>query len=92
MFLKMADGRKINLHLGPNTAVERLMTGLKEGTSLRVRAFRTEEMEKNAYVAVSLRGRGRAVVLRDPDTLRPVWAGKQEKQQGRRGKGRRGRR
>ncbi len=91
LILKTTDGRTINLHLGPSTAVERLVTGMKEGISLRVRAFRTKEMEKNAYVAVSLRGRGRTVVLRDPDSLRPVWAGQQGKQ-GRRGNGRRGRR
>lgn len=86
--LKTADGRKINLHLGPSTAVEGLVRGMKEGIPLRVRAFRTGDMENTAYVAVSLRGRGRTVVLRDPKTLRPVWAGKQ----GRRGNGSRGRR
>lgn len=91
LFLKLADGLEINLHLGPSTAtvVEGMAKDLKIGTALEIRAFRTEKMEKNAYVAVTVKSENKTVVLRDPESLRPVWAGKQGKQgkQQRRGKG-----
>lgn len=75
LIVRMTNGEKINLHLGPSSAVDRLVTGLKPGMSLRVKAFRTDDMEKNAYVAVTLTGPKKTVTLRDGETLRPVWAG-----------------
>lgn len=89
LFLKMADGREINLHLGPSTTVKRLLAGVKEGSALRVQAFRTEKMKKNDYVAVSLSDGNQTVVLRNPESLRPVWAGQKGKQgkRNRRGRG-----
>jgi hypothetical protein len=83
LILKMADGRAINLHLGPSTDIERLMAGVKAGSPLQVKAFRTKKMKENDYVAVSLTDDKQTVVLRDPKTLRPVWAGKQGQRQGR---------
>jgi hypothetical protein len=81
LLLKMADGRAINLHLGPSTDIERLLAGVKEGSTLQVRAFRSEKMKENDYVAVSLNDGNQTVVLRNPKTLRPVWAGNQGKRQ-----------
>jgi len=86
LILKMADGRAINLHLGPSTDIERLLAGVKEGSTLQVEAFRSEEMKENDYVAVSLTDENQTVVLRNPKTLRPVWAGNQGKRQGKQGR------
>jgi len=86
LLLKMADGQAINLHLGPSTDIARLLAGVKEGSTLQVRAFRTEKMKENDYVAVSLTDGNQTVVLRNPKTLRPVWTGKQGKRQGRQGR------
>lgn len=80
LLLKMDDGREINLHLGPSTAIERLLAKVKEGSTLQVQAFRTEKMKKDDYVAVSLNDGNQTVELRDSKTLRPVWAGKQGRQ------------
>lgn len=86
LLLKMGDGREINMHLGPSTEIERLLAEVKEGSTLQVQAFRTEEMKENDYVAVSLTDENQTVLLRNPETIRPVWAGKQGRQ-GRGGKG-----
>lgn len=80
LWLKMTDGREINLHLGPSPAIERLLANVDEGSTLQVQAFRTEQMKENDYVAVSLNDENETVVLRDSKTLRPVWAGKQASQ------------
>jgi len=80
LWLKMADGREINLHLGPSPAIERLLANVEAGSTLQVQAFRTEKMKENDYVAVSLNDENKTVVLRDLKTLRPVWAGKQVNQ------------
>jgi hypothetical protein len=83
LLLKIADGREINLHLGPSTDIKRLLAEVKEGSTLQVQAFRTEKMKENDYVAVSLNDGKQTVVMRDLKTLRPVWAGKQGQRQGR---------
>jgi hypothetical protein len=54
---------------------------VNEGSTLQVRAFQTEKMKENDTVAVSLTDESQTVVLRNPKTLRPVWAGNQGKRQ-----------
>jgi len=72
--LRTAEGRSLNVHLGPAGVVDFATKGLAVGTQVTVKAFRTARMPKNDYVARSLVRGGTEVQLRD-ESLRPVWAG-----------------
>jgi hypothetical protein len=73
VLFRRPDGQTINLHLGPLSAVDHVIDQLSIGQSLSVRAFRTDQMPENAYVAKSLILDHKAIHLRD-DHLRPSWA------------------
>ena len=75
MMLRSADDRTLNVHLGPVSAVKEMVAGLEEGTRVQVKAFRTERMPADHYVAQSVSWDDQQVTLRDATSLRPVWAG-----------------
>jgi len=72
--IETRKGDKLNVHLGPAADVADVARRLTVGERLSVRAFRTEKMPENHYVAQVLRIDDETVRLRD-DSLRPVWAG-----------------
>jgi hypothetical protein len=84
LFLETPDGKSLNIHLGPAAAVADIVAKLstRENQDLTVKAFRTEKMPENHYVAQSLTFDANTIELRDK-TLRPVWAGKANVSRGR---------
>jgi len=72
--MKTAEGKTLNIHLGPAAMVEFAAKELVPDKAVKVQAFRTEKMKEEHYVAQQLSFDGRSVTLRD-DTLQPVWAG-----------------
>jgi hypothetical protein len=72
--LKTAEGRTLNIHLGPAAMVESVAKELVPDKAVKVQAFRTEKMKADHYVAQQLAYDGRSTTLRD-ETLQPVWAG-----------------
>jgi hypothetical protein len=72
--LEGANGKMLNIHLGPAAAVKTVADDLVTGMEITVEAFRTKEMQDGHFVAKSLSYGERTVVLRD-ESLRPVWAG-----------------
>ncbi len=75
LFLENEEGDEVNLHLGPSAAVSHMTEGLDEGDRVTARAFRTDKLGENEYVAVRFSTDDNEFVLRD-ETLRPVWAGR----------------
>lgn len=74
MILQTASEELLNVHLGPAAAVADTVNRLAEGQKISVKAFRTESMSDNHYVAQSLTFGDTTVRFRDT-ALRPVWAG-----------------
>jgi hypothetical protein len=74
LMLKSAQGKELNVHLGPEAAVEPVARRLSKGMKIDVKAFRTDKMPKAHFVAQSIRIGEETLELRD-DALRPVWAG-----------------
>jgi len=72
--MKTAEGKTLNIHLGPAAMVEFVAKELVPDKAVKVQAFRTEKMKEDHYVAQQLSYDGRSVTLRD-ETLQPVWAG-----------------
>ena len=77
----LSDGTKLNIHLGPEKAVDHVVDQLTIGSSVTFDAFRTEKMPENAYIAKSLTLDGKVINLRD-NNLRPSWAYGRGKGQG----------
>jgi hypothetical protein len=75
LMVETADGKSLNIHLGPTTAVAFAVARLEVGQSIAIDAFRTEAMPADQFVAVRIDVGGESVTLRD-ETLRPVWAGR----------------
>jgi len=73
LIMQSKDGMKLNIHLGPTSAVEHVIDQLVIGQSLTFDAFRTERLPKNAYILKSLILDGKVIHLRD-NNLRPSWA------------------
>ena len=73
IILETAEKEKVNVHLGPATAVAETVAKLTIGQKITVKAFRTGKLKDNHYIATSLSFDKTTVELRD-DTLRPVWA------------------
>jgi hypothetical protein len=73
LIVQAADGKTINLHLGPTAALEDVLDQLSAGQQISFEAFRTDAMPPDAYVAKTLRTGDTTFALRD-DTLRPNWA------------------
>ena len=72
--MKTAEGKTLNIHLGPAAMVEFAAKELVQDKAVKVQAFRTEKMKEDHYVAQQLSYDGGSVTLRD-ETLQPVWAG-----------------
>lgn len=73
LILRTAEGRIINLHLGPTDVLAPYAPLLASGTDVSARAFRTEAMSANAFIAQSLQVGEETIELRRDD-LQPVWA------------------
>jgi len=71
--LETADGQKLNIHLGPETAVADIAEQLSVGKAVSVQAFRTDKMTENHFVAQSLSLDSHTFTLRD-EGLRPMWS------------------
>jgi hypothetical protein len=76
LLLQNSEGKTINLHLGPTTVVASFVNGLKTGDHVTAKAFRTDKLPADNYVAVSATVGEKSLTLRD-ETLRPTWAGQQ---------------
>ncbi|MCW8332110.1 hypothetical protein MD588_25285 [Photobacterium sp. SDRW27] len=82
------DGIKLNIHLGPENAVDHIVDQLVIGQPLAAEVFRTERLPPDAYIAKSLLPDSKVIHLRD-DNLRPSWAyGKGQGQAKGQGRGR----
>jgi len=73
VILETAQKEQLNVHLGPAEAVGHIVARLAVGQPITVKAFRTEQMKEQHYVAQSLTFGKTTVELRDA-SLRPVWA------------------
>ena len=51
IILETSKGKKLNVHLGPASAVADMVAKLNVGDELAVKAFRTEKMKSGDYVA-----------------------------------------
>ena len=74
VLLRTPSGDQLNVHLGPAAVVAETVAKFSARQKLTIRAFRTEKLEENHYVATSVTFGKTTVRLRD-DTLQPVWAG-----------------
>ncbi len=74
LIIQGKDGQKLNIHLGPETAVDHIVEQLSLKQALSLDVFHTEKMPVNAYIAKSLSIDDKVIHLRD-DNLRPAWAG-----------------
>jgi len=77
-----SDGTKLNIHLGPEKAVDHIVDQLAIGSSVTFDVFRTDNLPVNSYIAKSLTVDDKVIHLRD-DNLRPSWAYGRGKGQGR---------
>ena len=77
LLLETSDGKSLNIHLGPAAAVADIVAKLstRDDQDLTVKAFRTEKMPEDQYVAQSITFDANTIELRD-ENLRPIWAGK----------------
>jgi hypothetical protein len=73
LIVQSEDGVNLDIHLGPENAVDHIVDQLTIGQSVTFEAFRTEQLPDNAYIAKSLRLDDKVIHLRD-DNLRPSWA------------------
>jgi len=74
ILVETAKGEKLNIHLGPAAAVSDIAARLSPGQEVTAKAFRTDKMPENHYVAQTLAFGKTTVALRD-EGLRPFWAG-----------------
>lgn len=73
LIVQADSGKTINLHLGPDAALEEVIDQLSVSQQVTFEAFRTDAMPQDAYVAKSLKVGDTTFDLRD-DNLRPKWA------------------
>lgn len=73
LVMDVPDKGKLNVHLGPARAVADTVAKLPVGQDVTVRAFRTDSLKLNQYIAQTLSFGLTRVELRDT-SLRPVWA------------------
>ncbi len=71
--LEAPDGKKLNVHLGPSAVVADMVAKLRIGHDVVVRAFRTEKLKADHFVAQSITAGENRIELRDAE-LRPIWA------------------
>lgn len=73
LIIQGSKGQKLNIHLGPENAVDHVVEQLSLKQTLYLDVFHTKRMPVNAYIAKSLSIDGKVIHLRD-DNLRPSWA------------------
>jgi len=73
LILKDSAGKVLNVHLGPESAVDHAVEQLTVGQLLTMEAFRTDRLPEGHYIAKSLLLGDKTIHLRD-DNLRPSWA------------------
>ncbi len=74
IFLRTEDGKEINMHIGSAEAVKPVVEQFSPGDALEVTAFRTDLLEPNHYVAVTIRHDEEVYEIRD-EYLSPFWSG-----------------
>ncbi len=74
LILETDQKEQLNVHLGPAAVMADTVAKLSEGQQIAVKAFHTEKMKDNHYVAQSLTFGETTVDLRD-EGFRPAWAG-----------------
>lgn len=74
ILLISGDGTVWNVHLGPADAVRHVTDRLVVGQEVTAKAFRTDKLPKNNFVAQSLAIDGKSIDFRD-ENQRPLWAG-----------------
>lgn len=87
LFIQEANGREVNIHLGPADAVKPFVDKLEIGQTIEVTGFRTQLLEEDEYVAQTVRGGEEVLQLRDED-LSPFWAAQRGGRRDRPGYGR----
>lgn len=73
LIVKTSGGTVLNVHLGPENAVDHVVDQLRVDDALTLNVFRTDRLPENAYIAKSLVMGDKVVHLRDRN-LRPSWA------------------
>lgn len=63
----------LNVHLGPEAAVDHIVAQLTTGNQINMEVFRTDGLPSDAYIAKSIHLDDKTIHLRD-DRLRPSWA------------------
>lgn len=92
LIIQGKGGQKLNVHLGPEYAVDHVVEQLSVKQTLSLEVFHTQRMPANAYIAKSLSIDDKVIHIRD-DNLRPSWAGSRGTGRGqgmRQGRGNRG--
>ncbi len=82
LLIQTKEDGKLNLHLGPTSAVRHIVEQLSVGQLLTFEGFHTEQMPGDAYIAKSLTLDDKVIHLRD-DSLRPSWASPRGRSQSR---------
>jgi len=67
------NSRILNIHLGPKAVVTKLIKSLTEGNLVSIKAFATEDLPKNQFIAQSITLDNKTYHLRNSD-LSPVWS------------------
>ena len=73
LVMEVPDKGQLNVHLGPASAVADTVAKLPVGQGITVRAFRTDALKPDQYVAQALSFGSTSIELRDAN-LRPIWA------------------
>ena len=76
LLLTTGEKKQYNVHLGPAVLIKDMVKPLEAGQSVTVKAYRTEKMPKEDFVAITLTFDGKTLRLRD-ENLQPIWAGGQ---------------
>jgi hypothetical protein len=70
----MADGKQLNIHLGPTNQMQTLVALLPPGKKISAEVFRTPKLAEDQYISKELVIDDLVYEIRDQD-LRPFWAG-----------------
>lgn len=75
LIIEVDNNNTLNVHLGPSTEVSHLTNKLKIGQEITIKAFRTNNLSENNFIAKEIFADNQIYTLRDSN-LRPVWAEK----------------
>lgn len=78
LIIKTNQKQTLNIHLGPTTEVSGFVEDI-DGNEIEIKAFRTDKLPSDHYIAKELMSKDETTVLRD-ETLKPFWAGKYGKE------------